>query len=206
MKRLLLVWIVSLLVVALAGPALSEDESPGFVMTGADAAYANFLDGECNVEVGYVWAKRVKYFHGETVRPHHDIQVRLTGACPGFAIPADGFLDGVENLTGYPSGIVKLVSADATGLEPGDAGIVIFDEVTGVSAVVDLTWTAEGDVYTEVFREPGLRASHRTVDATVVGTVEVAGLGTFTVADHLRMGEYAPRITHFSTIVKENLP
>lgn len=153
-----------------------------------------------------MWAKQVKYFDGEIVRPHHDIQVRLTGVCPGFNIPPDGYLDGVENLTGYDSGIVKLVEADATGLEPGDDGIVIDDEVTGISAVVRLTWTAVGDVYAEVFREPGMRASHRTTDATVTGTVEVTGLGEFTTEEDLRLGEYRPRITHFMTIVRNNLP
>jgi hypothetical protein len=72
--------------------------------------------------------------------------------------------------------------------------------------VVDLDWTAIGDVYKEKVSESGKRANHRTRDAVVTagGTVEIWDGSTlwFTVGPD---DPYGSVITHYTEIQNSNL-
>jgi uncharacterized protein (DUF39 family) len=192
MKKLLLISMVVLLVLAFATPGSAEPPT-GFVMTGTDAASAEFADDGCDVFVGYVWAKRVRYFAtGEVVSPHSDVDVKLSGTC--------GTMSGTYGpVVGNPlTEIVKLESAFVDGI------VVSLD--SGYTAVVDLEWTATGDVYKVKHNEPGMRASHQTRDATVTAT------GTVTIMDGtealLTFGTddlYSSIITHYNEVQNSNL-
>ncbi len=128
----------------------------------------------------------MKYFDGELVRPHSDLEVELAG----LSCPLDGKL-GLVNLREMPPMIGSL--------EWADIDAVVIDDVD-VEATVDLYWTAVGDVYNEFFSEPGQRAAHRTRDATVTGTVTIDGYGEFTVDDL-----QAAVITRYNEIQRDNL-
>ena len=191
MKKLLLISMVLLLAFAFATPSSAEPPT-GFVMTGADAAYAEFSHDGCDVWVGYVWAKRVRHFEtGEVRSPHADVDVRLSGSC-GEMYGTSGQV--VDNPA---TEFVKLESAFVHGITlPLNATYTV---------VVDLEWTATGDVYTQTFNEPGMRASHRTRDAVVAPGGTVTILDGETLVSTFGTGVLCYSIiTHYNEIQNSN--
>ncbi len=185
MSRRLVALLAAVLILSAAVvlPASAEPPS-GFVMTGADAAYAEFdvaVDGcVARLFVGYVEADRFKYFGGGIVKPHSDVAVALVGC--GLD------LEGVAPSVGSP--LVDMVELDSASLD----GFVV--PLTGGSvAVVTLDWTAVGDVWTWTDHGPGKHASHRTRAADVTGTVTIDTVGLSLTADADRTV-----ITHYREI------
>ena len=191
MRRLLALLFVVLMVVAFAAPVGADD---GFVLIGADAARVELVSDGCTVEVSYIRAVAVRYFERPMAKPHEDIDVTLWGSCGG--------LEGTHvtrNISdGHPDAdIKKLDWAYLTN------SFEVSDDVD-FSAVINLSWTAVDKAYTQVFNEAGMRAAHRTRNAVLeaAGSVVIDGFDTFTVEDHFS----SAHITHFTTIVRDDLP
>ncbi len=186
MKKPLLVLVIVASLLALPAPAAGDDGG-GFILVGADAAYVDFTHSEsCHVSVGLVSAKMVIYFNPfQIVRPHADLEVKLMGDC--------GDDVGVVGTVGEPrAGIVKLRSAFV------DTIAVPLD--SGLTAIVDLEWQAEGPIRRELVREPGMLAFHRTRDAVVDGTVTIKD-GNATLFDVSSEDDgWAAVITHYTEI------
>ena len=79
--------------------------------------------------------------------------------------------------------------------------VVIFDGGEG-TVTIDLSWTAEGDIFTTTNHSPGNHSAHRTRTADVTGNVTIV---IFTQVAHnfVFTGVNAlddARITHFNEI------
>ena len=189
MKKLLLVSMVLLLVFAFAAPGSADPNHEGFVLANTDAAYVQFSDGGCDVFVGYVWAKTLKYFgQPGAIHPHTDVDVKVTDCAEWESEGVKGTLDDPD------AGIVKLESAFVHGI------VVPLD--SGYTAVVYLDWEAKGDKYKQQFAEPGMRANHQTRDADAVGTVTIVNGATTLKTFNVPADGYWSIITHYTEIQK----
>ena len=184
------------------GSGTPQGGPPAFLLAKADAAYATFASDEfpgfpyCQISVGYVSAHHVKYFGGELVRPHSDLEVRFDDCLPYTGNR------GVVTTVDHPNAsFVKLESAVIDSIE---VPILPF-----ITATVDLTWTATGPTVIERYRDSGGHATHRSRAADVSGTVTidiVLGNGTtrltFTEANLLTADppEIWPKITHYTEL------
>lgn len=191
-------------VAAVPGSASAQDG--GFLMLGADAAYASFegaapADDNCYVSVGYVRAAVVFYFGGDVVRPHSDLEVRFDdcGALTGAV--------GVVPMVGNPAGsMVRLESAAVDQVDvpievPGSSSFA-----GSVNAIVDLEWTATGQRHWLTFSDGFGSSWHRTRAADVVGTLTIeVDEQEWTVFDESAVVEFGlpdllPQITRYSEI------
>jgi hypothetical protein len=182
MRRLtVMVTVLMLMVGLLSIPAGAA--RPQFVGQGWDGA--SFVsgtgfdnDGEpwrLEVLVGYVYTDSLRYFDGQFVRPHTDVDVTLC-AYPdvegaGCAEP-EIWLYGGTNLVGSEAATtVTLTTATLNGVEAE-----VSDGSTAASVIVDVDWVAYGDRYHDVFTDvTGINETwHRA--ATVSGTVLISGL------------------------------
>jgi hypothetical protein len=207
MKRLsLLVSVLALLLVVVAAPSTAGPPDGGFVLVDTDAAYASFESddvpgvGYCSVFVGYVWAGTLKYFGGELIRPHSDLEVRF---------------EDCGDLTGI-GGVVPTVDEPDASIATLTEAVIDGVEVPmtdSINAVVDLTWTGVGEVVVEHFSDPTFHAHHRSRFADVTGavTINIQRNGTLLTLifedDGLVVAdppEIWPKITHFNTVVYGN--
>jgi hypothetical protein len=153
----------------------------GFVLTGTDAAYANFLApvDACHtldLFVGYVAADRLLNPLGSGAPfVHSDVDVTLriyenaeTEGCGS----ADLHLAGGEQASTGQVEMVMLESATLDGFELEVTGVEGGVPVT-VMLTLDLEWTGDGDIFTETFHEPGTVSANRTVLASVDATVTI---------------------------------
>ena len=188
--------VLSLTIVVMMALAVPAGASPptGFILQDTDAAYADFVQGDCEVFVGYVSTDRLMNF-GEPggFHPHSDLQVRLTGTCPG------GTTTGTLGTLGNGlAEIVELDSADVNGID------VRLDD--GRVATVDLHWFDPGDVIRWNVTDTGMHANHQTKLATLIGTVVVKdGETTVMTLDQTNATSGVdlndnPRITHYTEI------
>lgn len=209
------------------GPASAASPvTDGILLIGTDAAYARFVGpiDDCHsleLFVGYVQADGLKSpIGGGRPTPHSDVEAILTvfqnaeaEGCGSDSLQ----LSGVRGLTESDQvGIVTLESATLDGFVLTVTGVEGENEVT-VVLTLDLTWTASGSVFTEITSGRGDHSAHRTVAATVDGTVTIDSVtGGGELAAVLANGpdEYSTvatldetegRITHFQQIII-NLP
>jgi hypothetical protein len=217
-------------VLALAGTVGSASASStvtdGLLLLGTDAAYARFVGpiDDCHgleLFVGYVQADGLKSpISGGQPTFHSDVEAILsvfenaeTEGCGSDSLQ----LSGVRGLTASDQvEIVTLKSATLDGFELTVTGDEGGNEVT-VVLILDVTWTGDGPVFTEVTSGGGDHSAHRTVAATVSGTITIESVsGGGELATVLASGpdEYSTvagldetegRITHYQQIII-NLP
>jgi hypothetical protein len=200
------------LLLLVATPAVADPpREGGFVLANADAAYASFLrddiSGDCEVFVGYVWAGTLKYFGGDVIRPHSDLEVRFEDCGPWT-----GFGGVVSTVAEPAASITELESADIDGIEVPLNDYLGTPTTEIATAYVDLTWTATGPVVVERYADETGRALHRSRSAEVDGGVmiEIAGGGALWFgSDHLVVAEAPeiwPKITHYNEVVFGSTP
>ena len=144
----------------------------GFLLTGADAAYAwfdaSFEDADfrvCNGElfIGYVKADRLLYFGTRGgPNPHSDVQVIFNGECDGDTV----VLEGVRGALNHPDW-AEMVELEAAYL---DNFLLTLGEFGSGAPVADVTveWQAIGDTWTETFHTSDSHSVHLTRAADVV--------------------------------------
>lgn len=159
-----------------------SEVTDGLHLIGTDAAYVRFVApvDACHgfdLFVGYVQADGLQspigdgrpHFHSDvdaflTVFENAETegcgsdQLHLTGGRPVIAS------DQVE-IVMLESATVDGFALTLTGVEGDDAATVVLD--------LDLAWTPDGGVFTETTHGPGDHSAHRTVAATVSGTVAI---------------------------------
>ncbi len=198
----------------------------GILLLGTDAAYARFVGpiDDCHgleLFVGYVQADGLKSpISGGQPTFHSDVEAILTvfenaetDRCGSDSLQ----LSGVRGLTESDEvEIVTLESATLDGFELSITGHEGENEVA-VVLTLNVTWTATGEVFTEITSDSGDHSAHRTVAATVSGTVNIESVtGGGELATVLANGpdEYSTtagldetegRITHYQQIIL-NLP
>lgn len=197
----------------------------GFLLSQTDAAYADFVAPvdachELSLFVGYVEADRLlnplgsgpPFFHSD-VDVGLNIYQNATEECGG---PAELNLAGTEQASTGQVEMVMLESATLDGFEVEVTGVEGGVPVT-VTLTLDLEWTGAGDIYVETLHSPGDHTAHRTVDASVDGTVtinSVTGGGPLAAALAGGDGSYSTPadlgltrgvITHYQQIIV-NLP
>lgn len=173
-RRLLFTAVVAAtLIIATGLPAGAAPPSGGFRLTGADAAYADWVqqdigDCEVNLFVGFVEAARLSQPLGSPPMPHSDLQAIMTASCPaGPDRTLEGVIQAADCVPG-PLTMVSLESADA------NCDFTISDGSTvEVGLAIALDWTAFGEVFTQTFHRPDNHAAHRTRTATVDGYVTI---------------------------------
>ncbi len=164
--------VIAILTIATGLPASAQPPAGGFLLTGTDAAYADGLgvpiDGCAgDLFVGFVDGTLQQPLGGMPM-PHSDVQAILT--CNGG--PA---LEGtVQTTTCNPaSQIVSLESATLVCVVSIDNGAV----GDTANVIINLQWTATGNIFTEIVNEPGKHAAHRTRLANLAGGVTINGTG-----------------------------
>ena len=170
--------VVLILSITLVLPATAQPRG-GFLLTGADAAYAwfdaSFEDadlGVCNGElfIGYVKADRLLYF-GESggPNPHSDVEVIFSGECEGDMV----VLEKVRGALNHPDWAV-MVELEAAYL---DNFLLTLGEFGSGAPVADVTvhWDAIGDTWTETFHSRDSNSAHLTRVADVVEHVTIGG-------------------------------
>ncbi len=160
----------------------------GLLLVGANGAYVQFdapVD-DCHgltLSVGFVEADGLKSPLGAG-RPsfHSDVGVDLT-VYEYAGIPECGsdslHLSGVQGI--YDPSKVSFVTLESASLHGFQLLVSGSEDGNDVNAflTLDLDWTAFGDIFTEIIRDPayqGSHSAHRSVDATVAGTVTVHGV------------------------------
>lgn len=162
--------VVLILSITLVLPATAQPRG-GFLLTGADAAYAwffaEFEDADlrqCAGElfIGYVKADRLLYF-GERggPNPHSDVEVIFSGECDGDMV----VLEGVRGALNHPTWAV-MVELETADLYDFPVRLGVFGSDAPV-AFVTVAWEAIGDTRTETFHSGESQSAHRTRDANV---------------------------------------
>ena len=158
----------------------------GLHLIGTDAAYVRFVApvDACHgfdLFVGYVQADGLQSPIGDG-RPHFhsDVDAFMTvsqnAETEGCGSDQLHLMGGRPVIDSDQAEIVQLESATLDGFELTLTGVEGDDAAT-VVLNLDLAWTAEGGVYTETTHGPGDHSAHRTVDATVSGTVTIESVG-----------------------------
>ena len=159
-------------------PASAVPPPGGFLLTEADAAYADWIDesvgGTCKADlfVGFVEAKGLNSpLASKPIRPHSDLQVILTvSSCAGGGSVS---LMGVKTVPATLCIPVmdSLVSATVNGANCNFT--ISGDGATATATINNLVWTTTGDIVTETFHSPGNHSAHRTRTATLAGSVTI---------------------------------
>jgi hypothetical protein len=154
----------------------------GLHLIGTDAAFVRFVApvDACHgldLFVGYVQADGLQSPIGDG-RPHFhsDVDAFLTvfenAETEGCGSDQLHLMGGRGLIDSDQVEIVALESATLDGFEMTVTGVEGGDPVT-VVMTLDFTWTGEGDVFTETIHGPGDHSAHRTVAATVSGTLTI---------------------------------
>jgi hypothetical protein len=154
----------------------------GFLLTGTDAAYTRFVAqvDECHsldLFVGYVDAERLLNPLGSGRPQHHsDVEAVLTVS---EHAETEGCGSDVLQLTGV-RGVTEADQAEIVTLETAsldDFALTVDgfegEEAVSVALTLSVSWTGDGDVFTETLHSPGDHTAHRTVAAAVDATVTI---------------------------------
>jgi hypothetical protein len=188
MKRLrsarLIVALATLFIfVGTAGIASARSAvTDGLHLIGTDAAYVRFVApvDACHgfdLFVGYVQADGLQSPIGDG-RPHFhsDVDAFLTvsenAETEGCGSDQLHLMGGSGPIGSQQVEIVALESAILDGFEMTVTGVEGDDPVT-VVMILDFIWTGDGDVFTETTHGDGDHSAHRTVAATVSGTLTI---------------------------------
>lgn len=181
--RLIVALATALIVAGTAGiPSARSAVTDGFHLIGTDAAYVRFVApiDACHyfdLFVGYVQADGLQSPIGDG-RPHFhsDVDAFMTvnqnTETEGCGSDQLHLMGGRGVTDSDQVEIAKLESATVDGFELTLTGVEGDDTAT-VVLTLDLAWTPEGRVYTETTHGPGDHSAHRTVAATVSGTVTI---------------------------------
>jgi hypothetical protein len=158
----LIAFLISSITFVLPATAQARD---GFLLIGADAAYAWFdakfeagYLGECTGElfIGYVKADGLLYFGSRGgPNPHSDVQVIFNGDCGADRVA----LQGVRGALDHPGAV--MIELEAAYLN--NFLLTLYDEDSGAAvADVDVTveWQAIGDMWTETFHTSDSNSVH----------------------------------------------
>lgn len=179
MRRVSIVATLSVLLVVLMAGALpaGADSSRGFVLVGSSGAHADLFgsfnedatENHIEVAVGYVEADLLRYFDGEMVRPHTDVDARLCVYTDWCGSESSMLLEGTKNLPW--DGDAEMLPLEAATLD-GFRMTVVADGVE-VALLIDLSWEGFGDWWLE---------THHTPESHSVGKFRAANLsGTITI-------------------------
>jgi len=183
LTRMIVLYVTVLALSASAGAANVRAAAPdGLLLIGTDAAYVRFVApvDACHgfdLFVGYVQADGLQSPIGDG-RPHFhsDVDAFMTvnqnAETEGCGSDQLHLMGGRPVIDSDQVEIVKLESATVDGFELTLTGVEGDDAVT-VVLILDLAWTPVGGVYTETTHGPGDHSAHRTVDATISGTVTI---------------------------------
>jgi len=154
----------------------------GLHLIGTDAAYVRFVApvDTCHgfdLFVGYVEADGLQSPIGDGQPDvHSDVDAFMTvsqnAETEGCGSDQLHLMGGRPITDSDEVEIVTLESATLDGFELTLTGLEGDDAAT-VVLTLDLVWTPEGGVYTETTHGPGDHSAHRTVEATVSGTVTI---------------------------------
>jgi hypothetical protein len=184
LRRLALVAAAALIMVTGVMIPASADPPTGFILVGSNAAYSDhstgFVSGGTDyvleIQVGYVEAKMLKFFGGETYRPHTDVDVRL---CVFRDAPDDWCgseeslqLSGVKNLPW--DGDAKIVKLESALLD--QFRLSVTGDGVAADLLLALEWEAYGRTVTEPLRGPGQHGAQKTRQAHLTGSIEIEGL------------------------------
>lgn len=184
--RLIVALATAFILAGTAGvPSARSAVTDGLHLIGTDAAYVRFVApvDACHgfdLFVGYVQADGLQSPIGDG-RPHFhsDVDAFMTvtenAEIEGCGSNQLHLMGGRGVIDSDQVEIMKLESATLDGFELTLTGVEGDDTAT-VVLILDLVWTPEGGVYTETTHGRGDHSAHRTVDATVSGTVTIASV------------------------------